>query len=139
MTPDKLKYLEFIQATISRQASHSFTIKGWSLTLSTAVYVYTAENLSWLLASVALLPPVGFAWLDAFHLRQERLYRELFAFAVNTDDDKLTFDMNAGARFGSRSEYPKCGYPSVYSSRPWLIFHGIIVGGGVFILGIAIC
>lgn len=34
---DRSEYLGFIQATVSRMASHSFAMKGWSITLVFAV------------------------------------------------------------------------------------------------------
>ena len=35
---DRIKHLEFIQATIARQAAHSFSVKGWSLTVAAALF-----------------------------------------------------------------------------------------------------
>jgi hypothetical protein len=92
--PDRIKHLEFIQATITRQASHSFAVKGWSLTVSSAICAYTATHLTWWMAIVALLPPIVFAWLDSFYLRQERLFRELYRDAIQPESSIPMFDMN---------------------------------------------
>ncbi len=34
---DPVKHLEFVQAVIARQAANSFLLKGWSVTLATAL------------------------------------------------------------------------------------------------------
>ncbi|WP_187347302.1 hypothetical protein [Kocuria sp. CNJ-770] len=78
VSPERIKHLEFIQNTITRQASHSFAVKGWSLTVAAVIYAYAAAHLTWWMALVALLPAVAFAGLDAFYLRQERLFRALY-------------------------------------------------------------
>ncbi len=94
MSPEQIKHLEFIQATIARQASHSFSVKGWSLTVSGAIYAYAASHLSCWLAMVALLQPLAFAWLDMFFLRQERLFRELYGDAIKPDSPVTVFNMD---------------------------------------------
>ena len=78
MAEDKRKHLEFIQAIIARMANNSFLIKGWSLTLTAAILVFSAEASRPTIALVALLPLVLFWGLDAYYLRQERLYRKLY-------------------------------------------------------------
>jgi hypothetical protein len=64
-----------IQAIISRMASNSFLVKGWSVTLAGAIMAFSAAvNSGWSML-VAILTATGFFWLDAFYLGQERLYR----------------------------------------------------------------
>ncbi len=72
------KHLEFIQAIVARMASHSFLLKGWSVTLVAAVLAIAANQSCVALAAVALLPAVTFWGLDAYYLRQERLFRRLY-------------------------------------------------------------
>lgn len=119
---DRVKHLEFIQATISRQASHSFAVKGWSLTVAAGLYAYTASNLSWKLAVFACLPPIAFAWLDFFYLRQERLFRELYRDAIRPDSDVPVFDMNT-EKYQDRQSFPKCRIWNVISSKTYWPFH----------------
>ena len=40
----KLKHLEFIQKTIERMAKNSFLLKGWSLTLTTALIAISVKE-----------------------------------------------------------------------------------------------
>lgn len=72
------KHLEFVQAVISRLSTASFLMKGWALTVSAALYGYGAARLTWQVALLGLLPPAAFWFLDAYFLRQERLYRHLY-------------------------------------------------------------
>jgi len=78
MTSEQLKHLEFIQAVIARMAGNSFLLKGWSVTLSTAVIGFAvAKDSNLKFAVLALLPPALFLFLDAYYLHQERLFRGL--------------------------------------------------------------
>lgn len=78
-TDDLQKHLEFIQGVIERHAHTSFVLKGWSITLVAAVFLLTARGTEPTLAVVAgLLPVFSFWGLDAYYLRQERMYRALY-------------------------------------------------------------
>ncbi|GAB3968061.1 hypothetical protein V1634_02305 [Plantactinospora veratri] len=77
----RLRHLADVQATIARMSQHSFVIRGWSVTLVSIVFTVLGtqgRNLR-LLAVVALAPAVIFWGLDAYYLRQERLFRRLHA------------------------------------------------------------
>jgi len=78
MTQDEIKHLEMIQGVIKRLAGNSFLMKGWSVTLISALFVLSAEKANERYACVALLPALIFWGLDAFYLRLERLYRKLY-------------------------------------------------------------
>lgn len=134
---DRIKHLEFIQATIIRQASHSFAVKGWSLTVAAALYAFTASHLSCWLALVAVLPPIAFAWLDLFYLRQERLFRALYWDAINPESSVLVFDMNT-KKYQIAGQCPPCTYPEVAKANTWWVLHGTIISVGLVLLGVAI-
>lgn len=73
-----LSYLEMIQAIVARMASHSFLVKGWTVTVTAALMALSAStSCAWPMA-VAGPTIVIFWWLDAYYLRQERLFRCLF-------------------------------------------------------------
>lgn len=138
--PDRIKHLEFLQTTIARQASHSFAIKGWSLTVAAALYAYTATHLTWWMAVVSLLPPTVFAGLDAYYLRQERLFRALYREVANPVTEVAMFDMNT-ASFANPSKDPTCRYwgkRGVLRSNTWRLLHGMIVAVGLLLLGVAL-
>jgi hypothetical protein len=79
MDDSTIKHLELIQAVITRLAQNSFTYKGWTITLVAAIFALAVKELrSPYLPAVALLPTLAFWGLDAYYLRQERLFRALY-------------------------------------------------------------
>lgn len=44
MNEKKLKHLEFLQNVITRMNSNSFMIKGWAITLVSALFVLAAKD-----------------------------------------------------------------------------------------------
>jgi len=79
----EIKHLELVQSVIARMAQHSFQLKGWSVTVATAIFALAAKESSPGLAALALFPALAFWCLDAFYLRQERLYRKLYEAIAN--------------------------------------------------------
>jgi hypothetical protein len=73
----EIKHLELVQSVISRMAQNSFQLKGWSITVATAIAAFAAKESSSGLATLALFPAISFWCLDAYYLRRERLYRRL--------------------------------------------------------------
>lgn len=78
MSDDKLKHMEFIQNVITRMNTNSFHIKGWAVTISSALLaIYaTTKNQSFIL--VSMFPVLVFWFLDAYYLTQERKFRGLY-------------------------------------------------------------
>ena len=74
----EIKHLELVQSVISRMAQNSFQLKGWSVTVATAIVAFAAKESSPGLATLALFPAISFWCLDAYYLRRERLYRKLY-------------------------------------------------------------
>lgn len=72
------KHLEFLQAVINRQAGNSFLIKGWSVTVAALIYGYALKQRAGQVATTGVVVFAAFWWLDAFYLRQERLFRCLY-------------------------------------------------------------
>ncbi|REH21513.1 hypothetical protein SAMN05428941_3335 [Streptomyces sp. 2114.2] len=75
---ERIKHLEFIQATIARLGNNSFLIRGWTVTVTGALIAVSVQVNEWRIAAVALL--IGFAFwiLDASYLRRERMFRLLY-------------------------------------------------------------
>jgi hypothetical protein len=73
-----VKHLEMIQAIISRLAQNSFAVKGWSITLVSAVFAVIVAQSRPDLVWITLIPTLIFWGLDAYYLRLERLYRNLY-------------------------------------------------------------
>jgi hypothetical protein len=97
-TDDLPKHLEFIQGVIERHARTSFLLKGWSVTLVAAVFLLAVRGAEPALAMmVGLLPATTFWGLDAFYLRQERLYVALYnaVRSTATPEPANRFSLNA--------------------------------------------
>ena len=72
---DKKKHLEFLQLALNRMASNSFILKGWNITLIVGLFALSLKDLSSSYLYLAILPAFAFWGLDAYYLRQERLFR----------------------------------------------------------------
>ena len=74
----KVKHLELTQTVINRMASNSFLLKGWTVTLVAALFALSASDSNIVFSILALFPALAFWGLDAYYLRQERLFRKLY-------------------------------------------------------------
>lgn len=91
----KLKHLEFIQNVITRMNSNSFLIKGWAITLVSALFALAAKDadINYVLISYIVIPV--FWVLDGFYISRERQYRDLYSHAANkSENDVVDFNMN---------------------------------------------
>jgi len=95
MNEKKLKHLEFIQNIITRMNGNSFLIKGWAITLVSALFALAAKdaNLNYVLISYIVIPV--FWILDGFFISTERQYRDLYNEIRIFDEENIDFDMNA--------------------------------------------
>lgn len=91
----KLKHLEFIQNVITRMNSNSFLIKGWVITLISALFALAAKdsNIHYVLISYIVIPV--FWILDGFYISQERQYRDLYSEVSAKTEEQIDFNMNA--------------------------------------------
>jgi len=93
MLTEKIKHLEMIQAVIGRMAANSALLKGWSVTLAAALIGLAAgKDAKLQYAFLGLFPPIFFAVLDAYYLRQERLFRKLYDRIRKMKDDEWEKD-----------------------------------------------
>jgi len=75
-------------------ASNSFLIKGWCVTLVSAVFILSAKDANTAFIAVAIFPAIMFWMLDAYFLRQERLFRKLYDKVRTADENAIDFSMN---------------------------------------------
>lgn len=94
MNDTKFKHLEFIHNTINRMSSNSFIIKGWIITLITAIFVLAdnESNKNFLLISLVTIPT--FWYINSFFLQQERKYRKLYDEVRVLENSEIDFSMN---------------------------------------------
>lgn len=86
---DVIKHLEFIQNIIARMANNSFLLKGWTVTLVAALFALAAQNSNPDFIYLAVFPIISFWILDAYYLRQERLFRALYNDIRNKEENAL--------------------------------------------------
>lgn len=92
---NKYKHMDYIQSAITRMASNSFYLKGWNITVITAIVTLSLKESDWRIYSCALVLNIVFWFLDAYYLRQEKLFRELYNKVSKVNDDSLIdFSMN---------------------------------------------
>lgn len=101
----RLKHLDDIGAVIGRLSHQSFIIRGWSVTLVSVVLVIIGSQGQQTEAPIllALCPTLIFWGLDAYYLRQERLFRRLYLavgqLLADGDGSRTDlFDMNVKRR-----------------------------------------
>lgn len=87
------EHLDYLQNTINRMSHNSFLIKGWAITFISLLFILAVNKSSYLLLVLSLLPLFCFWGLDAYYLRQERLFRELYD-AVRRNQVQEPFTMN---------------------------------------------
>lgn len=75
---DHHKHMDYVQAVINRLAGNSFLMKGWALTVSSALLGLAVSESKPLLALVAAMPALAFWVQDTYFLRQERAFRAMF-------------------------------------------------------------
>ncbi len=124
-----LKHLEFVQNIISRQAGNSFLLKGWSLTIATATFGYSASKSTWGVASVGALAMLGFWYLDAYYLKQERLFRCLYDDVRKEAPESESLSMSTEP-FKRREDVKMI---KVITSRTLVSFYGVIILIGILV------
>ena len=67
MLENKIKHLEFIQATITRMNQNSFQIKGWMITIISALLALYASSENTIYIFIAIVPAIVFWFLDAYY------------------------------------------------------------------------
>jgi hypothetical protein len=102
--------------------------KGWALTVAGALYGFAAKQTSWPVAAVGLMPVLVFWGLDAYFLRQERLFRGLYDQVRQPNPAVEPFSMNAAAH--------AAGVPSwrrTLLSRTLAPFYGLMFLVGIIL------
>lgn len=114
---DRIKHLEFIQATITRLGTNSFLVKGWSLTLAAGLLALSASRIGWQLATVGVVPLLCFWYLDCFFLRQERAFRRLYDDARRPGSTVEVLSMDVGPYLA------RMPWPEVWLTPTLLLFY----------------
>jgi|ERR1035438_655764 hypothetical protein len=122
MDENKRKHLEFIQNIITRMNANSFVIKGWSVTLVSALFALAADKSNLKFVLVAYIPVIVFWILDAFFLSQEKQYRALYKQVAAKNEKDIDFNLNAST-FNSEGRGWFC---SIFT-KTLIPFHGALL------------
>ena len=105
MTNEQIKHLEFIQDVVTRMNSSSFQIKGWCITILSALCAIYATNKNVSFIGIALLPTILFWGMDAYYLQQERKFRGLHRDVSKGDSDIRLFSMSVNNYVGGKYSF----------------------------------
>lgn len=94
MNDKKIKHLEMIQGIISRMSANSFFLKGWTVTLVAGIFALASKDADKRYFLITYVPVLVFWCLDAYYLRQERLYRALYNSVRDKSEEEIDFDMD---------------------------------------------
>lgn len=119
----KLKHLEMLQNIIDRMADNSFSLKGWSVVLVSALFALAASDSNTHFVYLAYLPSIMFWILDGYFLWQERLFRKLYDRVRTASESEIDFSMDTSSVRGEVSSWIGTMF-----SRTLLIYHGAILG-----------
>lgn len=117
---EKLKHLEFIQNVITRMNTNSFLVKGWMITLVSALFALAAKDANMRYVIVTYIAIPVFWGLDAFYLSQERRYRKLYD--VVRSKDKVDFLMDASSYAAG-----KCSWIATLFSKTLLSLYLVVL------------
>ena len=102
-------------------AGNSFLIRGWSVTLVSALFALAAKDADRSFVVVSYFPCAMFWCLDAYYLSQERRFRSLYnlaRLATTTDFAMKTAEPTS----------PSNSWSAAFLSATMLLFHGTIIG-----------
>lgn len=134
MDCNKVKHLEFIQEVITRMNRNSFQIKGWMITLVSAILALYASTGKGLYIWVAIFPAFLFWVLDAYYLQQERKFRGVYNdVAELTLGDKKTnirdFEMPIHKYTNGKYSYMKVLFSKTIAGLYLPVIFGLIITG----------
>ena len=127
---DVRQHLTFIQDVITRMNSNSFSMKGWMLAIVSAlcaIYASNAANQFSYIYFIIAIPVVIIFWLlDAYYLKMERQYRDLYKDTCKSKEE-TDFNMNA-------SGYKQCFCDALFSPSNWPLYVSVIalLGAAIF-------
>ena len=123
----KIKHLEMIQSVIERMGNNSFLIKGWSITLVSAIFVIAIQDKDKITALWTLFPAIIFWLLDGFYLWQERLLRSLYDHVRILAEKNIDFSMDTSKVRDVRIRGRKNMWINAVLSKTLFPFHGGII------------
>lgn len=123
MSKEKLKFLEFIQATITRMNTNSLQIKAMCIAIISAIFAIYATTQNRYIILVSLFPLVICCFLDSYYLWQERRFRALYNDILKKHSKIKDFDLSAFCNYHKGF----FSYLKVFLSVSIWLFYALIV------------
>lgn len=127
---NKIRYLEMIQNVMSRMASNSFLLKGWTVTIVVGLFAFANKddmNSKYIL--FALIPTLFFWPLDGFFIRQEWLFKKLYEHVITVGETDVNFSMKT-----DQFKTDKVSWIKAIFSKTLLIFYLPLIGVIILVL-----
>ncbi len=121
----KHKHLDFIQNIVTRLGNNGFQMKGWAITLVSAILALASSKDAigkQAITQIAFLPAIMFWILDGYFLWQERLFRGLYNDVAKKPLDQIDYSMDIRPYNGGRNTWEKAIF-----SKTLNVFYGILL------------
>ncbi|NCA80097.1 MAG: hypothetical protein EOM76_07935 [Sphingobacteriia bacterium] len=134
MDEEKRQHLTFIQGVITRMNTNSFQIKGWTITIVSALLALYANSSNVIYIFVAIIPVLLFWFLDAYYLQQERKFRGIYNDVAELGDETKKNKVRPFEMPLQNYKEGKYCYFNVFRSKTIAWFYGalfflLLVGG----------
>lgn len=123
MDNNKLKHLDYIHNTINRMSTNSFLIKGWAITIISALFIFSDNKMNERILAIAVLAMVVFWYLNGYFLHQERKFRALYDKVRKLSENEIDFSM-------STEEFKEDKYnliSGIFGKTVWPLYLAIIL------------
>lgn len=123
------KHLDYIQNIITRMASNSFYIKGWTITLVSGILILASNTSEWWYYLFPSCPVLFFWALDSYYLYLERKFRDFYNYIRVKKEHEIDFSMKINNDILSpKTKYFKCLFsPSTILFYLPLLFVTIVI------------
>lgn len=136
MNEHNIKHLEFIQSNIARMNQNSFQMKGWSITILSALLAIFAASIDNKTGSgnvgfifVAIVPTFIFWLLDSYYLQQERKFRGIYNdVALLTEESKRINIREFEMPLNKYNDSQYCFFSMMRSKTEWPLYFILIIG-----------
>ncbi|MBP6755579.1 MAG: hypothetical protein KA210_05470 [Bacteroidia bacterium] len=118
----KLKHLEFLQLVITRMNVNSFLLKGWTVTLISALFAFATKDSDIKYVLITYISTPLFWALDGYYLSLERKYRMLYDEVRKKNEEEIDFDLNASNYNIGKNDWLSCIF-----SKSLNLFYGTLI------------
>ncbi len=126
---NRIKHLEFIQSIIARMNQNSFQIKGWTVTIISALLALYANGKNAIYIFIAVVPTSVFWFLDAYYLQQERKFRGLYNDVADLISEDSRLEIKDYEMSLQKYQYGKyCYFSSLFSKTIVPLYGSMMIG-----------